>query len=182
MIYITSDLHLNHAKIIEYYDRPYKDVKKMNAALINNINARVKENDTLYHVGDFMFKGGWEGGTRPASYFENKIKGKLIHILGNHDRNNTIKNSIVYAELEFANKRWVMQHIPPYTEGQLRIFPKEMPTIYLVGHVHAAWKHKWIGNTLLINVGVDVWNFYPRSTNELAGYAEQITKEKQNAK
>ena len=41
MLWFTSDLHLGHANIIKYANRPYKDVPEMNEALINNFNALV---------------------------------------------------------------------------------------------------------------------------------------------
>ena len=64
MIYFTSDLHFNHANVITFCNRPYKDALHMNDRLIANINQRCNEEDTLYHLGDFLFKGGWQGGKK----------------------------------------------------------------------------------------------------------------------
>jgi|SaaInlV_150m_DNA_3_1039698.scaffolds.fasta_scaffold00921_6 calcineurin-like phosphoesterase family protein len=178
MNYFTSDLHFNHAKICDYTKRPWKeDVEKMNSTLINNINSRVKPSDTLYHVGDFAFKGGWQGGKEAAQHFEDRINCKVIHVLGNHDRNNHIKNSIRYAEMWFGNKRWCLQHHPPEPR-QLRRFPYagDTTTVYLVGHVHEAWKHKWVEDFLVINVGTDVWNYRPINTSEIVVYADRCIK------
>ncbi len=178
MIYFTADLHLNHEKIIEFCDRPYKNAEHMNDRLIANINQRCKPEDNLYHLGDFAFKGGWQGGKEDIAHFETQIIPKVTHLLGNHDRNNHVKNSIRYAEIWFANHRWCLQHKPP-EENQLRQFPVDSDNeIYLVGHVHEKWKHKWIEDKLVINVGVDVWNFYPCTQQEITVYADKCIKEK----
>jgi calcineurin-like phosphoesterase family protein len=50
--------------------------------------------------------------------------------------------------------------------------------IYLVGHVHDKWKHKILNDGyrkhILINVGVDVNNFYPIKFDEILHYIKQI--------
>ncbi|MBC8437085.1 metallophosphoesterase family protein [bacterium] len=180
MIWFTSDIHFNHANIIKYSNRPYSSVDKMNSALIRNWNSRVGPKDTVYHIGDFMFKGGWQGGSDKPEYFTDQLNGTLVHILGNHDKNNSIKNSIRYAEIRFANRRWCLQHKPP-EESQMRVFPTpdEEDEIYLVGHVHTAWKHKWINNKLVINVGTDVWAYMPRHAGEISGYADKCFRERE---
>jgi len=178
MIFFTSDLHFNHSAVIGFCDRPFKNVEEMNERLINNINQRCKPEDTLYHIGDFAFRGGWQGGKDGAESFENAINCKVIHILGNHDRNNHIKNSIRYAEIWFANRRWCLQHKPP-EESQLRTFPTQAgeDEVYLVGHVHEKWKYKFIEDKLVINVGVDMWNMYPVKLQEIIVYADRCLKE-----
>ena len=177
MLFFTADLHLNHKNIAEYCGRPFDNVEKMNKRLIDNINQRCTPEDVLYHIGDFVFKGGWQGGKDVAIDFENQLSPKVIHILGNHDRNNHLKNSIRYAEIWFANRRWCLQHRPP-EEGQLRQFPSRAgeEEVYLVGHVHEKWKHKWIEGKLVINVGVDVWNMCPRTQQEITVYADRCYK------
>jgi calcineurin-like phosphoesterase family protein len=34
--YLISDLHLDHAKIIDYCDRPFEDVAEMNETFVGN--------------------------------------------------------------------------------------------------------------------------------------------------
>ena len=52
MIYFTSDLHLNHARIIELANRPFGSVEEMNDTIIGNINDTVGADDTLWVLGD----------------------------------------------------------------------------------------------------------------------------------
>ena len=40
-IFFTADTHFNHANIIEYCSRPFKDVNHMNWAMIENWNSVV---------------------------------------------------------------------------------------------------------------------------------------------
>jgi len=166
-------------KIMDYTNRPFSTVEKMNAALINSINSRCGPQDTLYHIGDFAFKGGHQGGTESAIYFEQQLVPKVVHVLGNHDRNNSLKNSIRYAEIWFGNRRWCLQHHPPEPD-QLRTFPAEAGEneVYLVGHVHEHWTYKWIKDRLVINVGTDVWKYNPINTSELVTYADRCIKER----
>ena len=175
MIFFTSDLHFNHANIIKFCNRPYKSAEIMNQALITNINSRCKAEDTLYHIGDFAFKGGRQGGNLSPADFENQINCKVIHILGNHDNNNHLRNSMYYGEIRFANRRWCLQHIPP-EETEVRTFPTDCDNeVYLCGHVHEKWKSKFIKDKLVINVGCDQWKYYPVSQQEISVYADRST-------
>lgn len=58
MIYLISDLHLDHKNIIKYCNRPFSSVEEMNGAIIDNWNEVVKESDFVYLVGDLAF--GWK--------------------------------------------------------------------------------------------------------------------------
>lgn len=81
MDFFTSDTHMGHANIIKYCNRPFANVDEMNETLIKNINEKVKENDTLYHLGDFAM-----GGKNNAKKFREQINCKnIILIFGNHD-------------------------------------------------------------------------------------------------
>lgn len=81
MIYYTSDLHLGHANVIRHCDRPFANANEMDAALINNWNAKVHRNDTVYIVGDFLFRAKC-----PAEEYLSVLKGKKHLIIGNHDK------------------------------------------------------------------------------------------------
>ncbi len=95
-IWITSDTHYGHKNICrgvtewrmpdgsvpESQTRPYDTIDKMNAAIVDNINNVVGQDDTLIHLGDWSF-GGFEN----IEEFYNRLICKNIHlILGNHDR------------------------------------------------------------------------------------------------
>jgi calcineurin-like phosphoesterase family protein len=68
----------------------------MNMALVDGINKYVKEDDILYHLGDWSF-----GGVQNIFQFRNYIICKNIHlILGNHDQH-IIDKEIKYHDTTF---------------------------------------------------------------------------------
>ena len=86
MDFVTSDLHFDHAKIIEF-GRPYFcTVEEMNQTLIDNWNAVVSETDTTYVLGDFCWKAN------KSVEFSYALNGRKVLILGNHDPRNMVKN------------------------------------------------------------------------------------------
>ena len=52
MRFFCSDLHLGHANVIKYCNRPYKDVDEMAQAIITQWNSQVKDGDLVYCLGD----------------------------------------------------------------------------------------------------------------------------------
>ena len=87
--YITSDTHGFHQNIVfgvSTWDpkdgcRPFDTIEEMNEAMAANINAIVKEDDILWHLGDWSF-----GKEDNIAEFRSMINCKNIHlILGNHD-------------------------------------------------------------------------------------------------
>lgn len=78
--YVISDTHFGHANIIKLADRPFKNVDEMNKTIINNWNSIVNDEDIVYILGDFSFKG------KSADYYAKQLKGRKILIKGNHDK------------------------------------------------------------------------------------------------
>lgn len=70
---VTGDQHFNHKNIIQYCQRPFKDVDEMNETLIMNWNAKVRDGDSIYVLGD-MFWG------EPVREILDKLKGDIIYI------------------------------------------------------------------------------------------------------
>ena len=102
-IWFTSDTHFGHTNIagpkISTWSSGYRDfssVHMMNMALVDGINKYVKEDDILYHLGDWSF-----GGVQNIFQFRNYIICKNIHlILGNHDQH-IIDKEIKYHDTTF---------------------------------------------------------------------------------
>ena len=51
--FFTSDTHFNHANIISFCNRPFKDVAQMNEAIIEKWNSVIGADDTVFHLGDY---------------------------------------------------------------------------------------------------------------------------------
>ena len=147
-----------------------KEIKENRCQLMNNEivkrwNKVVKTDDTVYHLGDFSFKG-----IENAKKWEKKLHGKIIHFLGNHDRNSGVKSYILSAILDFGGKTVLTQHLPPVNRSEI---PKGCDFV-LCGHVHDKWKYNLIEGIPIINVGVDVWDFKPIDVEELIKYYWEI--------
>lgn len=83
MIFYTSDLHFGHANVIKYDNRPFKTVDEMNNKMIQWWNARVKNTDEVYILGDFSLHN-----TALAKEIVKQLHGKKYLIKGNHDEKN----------------------------------------------------------------------------------------------
>jgi len=79
--WFTADLHLGHTNIIDYCDRPFADVDAMNRALIDNWNNAVRQDDTVWVLGDFAL--GKIAETLPIA---GELNGHKLLLAGNHDR------------------------------------------------------------------------------------------------
>ena len=81
--FFTSDTHFNHANIIKFCNRPFKDVEQMNEVMIANWNSVIGKDDTVFHLGDFCL-----GGAAEWTKILDRLNGKIYLIMGNHDLKN----------------------------------------------------------------------------------------------
>ena len=56
MVYFTSDLHLGHKNILRLCDRPFASIEEMDEVLMDNWNRKIHRDDTVYIMGDLMFR------------------------------------------------------------------------------------------------------------------------------
>lgn len=159
MIWFVSDIHAGHSKVIEYCNRPYKDVETMHKAIIKIWNKTVNNHDTIYVLGDFSLNPKWVDQIVP------KLKGNKILISGNHDNTFVYKNTVlkdklksferykkagfkeIHQQLELTLKngqKVLLSHLPYWT-GQLdlryqneRPIDNGLPLIH--GHLHAKYR------------------------------------------
>ena len=158
--WFSSDYHLGHANIIKYCERPFTNVEEMNEVIIKNHNERVRDEDTVFFLGDFCFRnspGGkeGEGALNKAEYYIKQLNGNFVFIKGNHDRNNSLKTPIERVVIKYGGKKICMVHNPVHADSNYEL--------NLCGHVHEKWKVR--GKN--INVGVDQWGFRPVSFHEI---------------
>lgn len=66
--------------MIGFDKRPFTDIDEMDQCLINNWNACVQPEDTVYILGDFCYKGGMA-----TKWYLQQLKGHKVLIIGNHD-------------------------------------------------------------------------------------------------
>lgn len=184
MDYFTSDTHYFHKNIIEYCNRPFNTVEDMNEYLIEQHNARVKPEDTLYHLGDFCF-----GGVQKWNSILDRLQGKIVLVKGNHDWKNLkspevakrfheLRDDTVVASRDNNGRFWNiwLNHFPPRDSS---CDPRELwrpdkshwHELALCGHVHLEWKH--YGG--VINIGADYWDYQPVTLDEILEYRRSLT-------
>jgi calcineurin-like phosphoesterase family protein len=180
-IFFTSDHHFNHNNVIAYCGRPFSSVEEMNEHLVYKWNSIVGENDTVYHLGDFSFS------ITAVEQYLHRLNGRKVLIPGNHDwchpsnkKSNTLEKGRLISELylshgwdevkltdtiKVAGTSFNLSHFPYDTEDTrfTKYLLKDKNTPLLCGHVHQHWKTK--GN--MINVGVDVWDYAPVSSEQI---------------
>lgn len=170
----TADYHFSHFNIIRYCGRPFETAEEMNEVIIRKHNERVKPEDTVFFLGDFIFKGGKEGGEERYREFEKKLNGKFIFIKGNHDRNNSLRTIITRMYIHYGAKDICMTHRPENADP-------DVPWNFC-GHVHQHYKVKRLNEkSLIVNLSVEVWNYYPVSFEEISSSVSAFLKEEKKS-
>ena len=163
-VYFTSDSHIGHRNIIKYCQRPFSSIEHMNQEIIKRWNSVVKDEDTVYHLGDVAFtkRGEWQ-------WMIQSLKGHKILISGNHD--NHTNKSYYDAGFEKIHQEWNLEYWPGMGRPHHILlkhkpqfdYDQEKHNYHFCGHIHTRWTRK--GD--IINVGVDKWDFTPRTFMEL---------------
>jgi calcineurin-like phosphoesterase family protein len=149
-IFFTSDLHLGHRNIIRYCNRPFKNVNEMDDILISNWNSIVREEDTVYHLGDFAFKD--------ADMYLKELNGNILFVRGNHDR----PIECVIGKNALPDVRNIKLNGQDITlcHYSLRVWNKShFNSWHLFGHSHGTI----VGYGKSFDVGVDAQDYKPIS-------------------
>lgn len=160
MKWFTGDWHLGEDRygINEKPNllwRPFNSIDEHNYQIrYNFVNSGFKDGDSLYDLGDVVYKDegdSWDILKQIRNIFP---KSKFILIAGNYDvdKLSTLKHFyddiLEETVLEIKNKEYYLNHYPE------KCVDKKMA---LTGHIHGLWKVQ----KNMINVGVDVWHFKP---------------------
>ncbi len=162
-IFFTSDTHYGHANVIKYSERPYDDVTEMNESMIRNWNSVVRPGDLVYHMGDFAFTTPDE-----AIRIARRLNGQRYLVFGNHDKRLRKERDFLaqwiwakdFAEIKVDDQKIVLCHYAMLTWNQ-----SHRGSWNLHGHSHGSLPPD--KNALRVDVGVDCWNYYPVSFDEL---------------
>jgi calcineurin-like phosphoesterase family protein len=177
MKYFTADWHLQHGNIIPYCNRPFKDANQMDTALFRNSNEIVEDTDEIWNLGDVTMKSAGYAGS--IKKLVERFKGHKHLVLGNHDNwkmHNYLEIGFetIHSAMWFEHADWkfVLVHDPAlYT-----VFENSGDTIVLCGHIHRLFKHL-LPEKRIINVGVDVWDYYPVSMTSILELIKQFELE-----
>jgi calcineurin-like phosphoesterase family protein len=147
--FLTGCTHFGHANIIRLANRPFANVAEMDAVLIENWNRTVGEGDTVYHLGDFAFRGA------SGDSYAAKLNGRLVRLQGNHDPKGWGAD---YLKVRSNKTSAVLFHYPiEEWDGWYR------DTVHFHCHAHAPQFHSGERRG---NVGVDATGFAPIPLDE----------------
>lgn len=137
MNYYIADWHYGHANCISFDGRPFKTLDEMNAELIKRWNSVVKNDDTVFVLGDMFWCK-----TSDAVPILKELNGQKFLVKGNHDRCHDAKFAHCflsikeYMEVNDAGRKVVLCHYP------IPCFKNHFYGWYhLYGHVHTSFEH-----------------------------------------
>lgn len=187
-LYFISDTHFYHENIIDYCNRPFKNVEEMNHTLITNWNQVIQSDSIVIIGGDFIFSGSIE---KIKTLLDN-LKGIKILVFGNHDYQNKLDREIIKNFFNITADALDFQVFDEELEDKMMKFhithyPNEFWTrgaIHLHGHIHSGpfstSSEKTMFKPMRYDIGVDNNDFKPISykqiktiiTKQLLGYAK----------
>lgn len=193
-IFFTSDLHIGHANVIKFDNRPFRDLNHMHTVLANNYNSTVPENGICYFLGD----AGMCKAEELSQYLKRLNKSTKVLILGNHDRNthsmysqgfDVVMNAAVFY---IGDKRISMSHCPLpgifreevegmkgakegenwHGEHKNQMFTSQDLTVdfHLHGHIHSDGKVKLRSTDRQYDVGVRANGYKPVSISQIESW------------
>ena len=180
MIFFTADLHLGHANIIKHCDRPFSSVEEMDEHLITAWNSCVQPNDSVYILGDFIFRS-----TVSTDNYLSRLKGKKHLLLGNHDTNWIKKVDLTkhfvtvekFLEISHCQYRMTLCHYPLMSWNSM-----SKGSYMIHGHIHnnrdASYFSMLQKMLNLLNAGVDINYFHPVRFDELVKNNEVFKSER----
>lgn len=81
--YFISDTHFFHRNCITYCNRPFDDTAEMNHYIIDRWNSTIKEDDTVFFLGDFAL--GQCSKEDVYKEYSRILNGNIYFLKGNHD-------------------------------------------------------------------------------------------------
>lgn len=172
MIYFTSDMHLGHENILRFANRPFESVQEMNNTLIANYNALVREEDTVYILGDLAYRIP----LAEANEIIAGLNGKKHLIAGNHDKKydeSLFEEVVDYRQLHTNGKHFTLMHYPMLEWEKMRC-----GSIMLHGHMHNIGMDYNIeckkNGIRRFDVGVDANGFYPVAITTIIDFIDNV--------
>jgi calcineurin-like phosphoesterase family protein len=140
-IWVSSDLHYNHANILTFFDyngkrvRDFENVDEMNQCILEKHNEKVKPGDIWYNLGDVFFgdkdkfKKDWP-----------KFNGRKRLIVGNHDDIKFLSSGGFFQKVQmwrqFPEYELIMSHVPLHESSLYRGKDLSAPMLNVHGHIH----------------------------------------------
>ena len=154
MIYFTADEHYGQDFVRTYSNRPFGNLEEMDNEMIKRHNYIVKNDDLVFHVGDFM---DVNESKNPQDYYIKQLNGSHVFLKGDHpEHQNIVIKKII---IDVADHEICLTHIADHIDFAYKLC--------FVGNDHEKWKVWKYRDYTLVNVGVDVWDFYPTTYDKI---------------
>lgn len=166
-IWFTSDTHFGHKNILKYCNRPFKSIQEHDETLIMNWNSVVRPEDTIYHLGDFAFTD-----REKVKKILRRLMGNKHFIRGNHDK--VMKQEILghfvthgdYKEIKVPDAEMDLRQVIVLCHYAFQVWNKSHHgSWHLHGHSHGTLPSP--DHMARVDVGVDVWNYFPVSYEQI---------------
>lgn len=152
-IFFTSDTHFGHENILKFCPetRRFASVEEMDEMMIEHWNDQVDDQSTVFHLGDFAFRGV----DRCAEILQS-LQGRIMFVVGNHDSN-----------LDRARKKLdrIQQDrkviLPPLTEYKLGV---DRQRVVMCHYALRVWNHHARGT----------WHLFGHSHGSLPGVGKSV--------
>lgn len=185
MIWFTADTHLGHTNIIDKCKRPFDTVTQHDNTILDNINERVSENDTLYHLGDFALPHSYykpNAARLVIQEYRNRINCRnVVLVMGNHDPHLSTGQPKLWMFDVFSEIHQLVQfnmhdsgttHKIVLCHYGLETWNRSHHgSIMLHGHSHGGL----VPRPGRLDVGVDNWNFVPLALPTVIHYIKEGT-------
>lgn len=139
-IFFTSDTHFYHRNIIDFCNRPARDVDEMNDKLIYLWNSKIKPTDEVYHLGDFAFCG-----IQKFLPILEQLNGVKHWIVGNHDYS-LRKKEAVQEHFKWIRDYYMLRVHDSYTNEEESVVQYHQPIVLCHfpilswdGMAHGSW-------------------------------------------
>ena len=185
MIFFTSDEHFGHANVIKFCNRPFADLEEMREGLIERHNSVVGTGDLVYHLGDMFWRSC---SPIEALTIMKCLNGQHFYIRGNHeeliDKVGPLRDRFVWV------KERAKIHPAPLGKHPGIVLDHYAGRVWngshngswqLYGHSHGELSKSSYGmasgdGLLSFDVGVDCWDYYPVSLDQVKTAMESIEK------
>ena len=134
--FVISDTHFGHTNSWEKFKladgsplRPFTSTEEMDETMIERWNAKVKQQDTVYHLGDVVIN-------KKYLHLVSRLNGRKILVRGNHD----IFGDEDYYNVGFEQIHGVRVFVDKFILSHIPLHPdcvSERFRVNVHGHLHA---------------------------------------------
>lgn len=168
--FYISDTHFGHERLLGMQPRLFDTIEHHDEHMIQRWNAVVRENDIVFHLGDFAFS--LKEKADRIKWIFSRLNGRKYLVIGNHDVTKQGELHPTLAGLEWAEKP---THALRTKDGgrdlwlshyACRTWPSEHHgAVHFYGHSHG--KMPGIGRSRDVGVDMPDVDYTPRTFSEL---------------